>query len=895
MCSAFWNNYRNKDITVIRVELPALIGRLNDISRQALEASAALCISRQGAEITPAHLLFKLLETPFSDVRQILEHTGINHQQLQPVVGDSLNGEPQTAEPYPSFSPLLVELMQDAWLLASTELGHTELRSGAVFLALLMNADRYLMPRVAQALVDINREQLRKQFDRVTKGSVERPQLMESGGAKRAVEADMDPLKRYATDFTKLAREDKLDPVVCRDAEIDQMIDILCRRRKNNPIVVGDAGVGKSAVVEGLALRIVNGDVPDRLKNVELWTLDMGALQAGASVKGEFEKRLKGVIEAVKGSATPIILFIDEAHTLIGAGNSEGGSDAANLLKPALARGELRTIAATTWREYKKYFEKDPALSRRFQPVALDEPTPGEAVHILRGLRTVYEKAHQVLIADSALKAAAEMSARYLAGRQLPDKAIDVLDTACARVSLNLSTPPRRLSHVRSELHQLAMEQELLSREHTLGQNVDAEREQALEQKIADLTAESGALEQSWNDQRELVARLVEIREQLLVGDVERETADDVAVELAESDREERPDLKSEASAIEQELAELQADEPLVHARVDARQVAEVIADWTGIPVNRMTTDELEKITHLPAYLQAHIKGQDTAIDCLHQHLLTARADLRRPGRPMGAFLLVGPSGVGKTETVVQLAELLYGGRQFLTTINMSEYQEKHTVSRLIGSPPGYVGFGEGGILTEAIRQKPYSVVLLDEVEKAHPEVLNLFYQAFDKGELADGEGRLIDCKNVVFFLTSNLGFQTIVNHAEEPEKIEEALYPELANFFKPALLARMEVVPYLPLGEDTLNRIVGDKLQRLADQIQTRYHTEVELEDGLVEAIRSRATRSENGARMLESIIEGELLPPVSLALLEKLAAREPVTKVTLGVTENKFTGTVA
>jgi len=880
---------------VIRVELPALIGRLNDISRQALEASAALCISRQGAEITPAHLLFKLLETPFSDVRQILEHTEINHQQLQPLVGDSLNGELQTGEPYPSFSPLLVELMQDAWLLASTELGHAELRSGAVFLALLMNADRYLMPRVAQALVDINREQLRKQFDRVTEGSVERPQLVENGAGKPVTETGLDPLKRYATDLSELAREEKLDPVVCRDAEIDQMIDILCRRRKNNPIVVGDAGVGKSAVVEGLALRIANGNVPDRLKKVDLWTLDMGALQAGASVKGEFEKRLKGVIEAVKGSATPIILFIDEAHTLIGAGNSEGGSDAANLLKPALARGELRTIAATTWREYRKYFEKDPALSRRFQPVALAEPTPGEAVHILRGLRTVYEKAHQVLIADSALKAAAEMSARYLAGRKLPDKAIDVLDTACARVSLNLSTPPRRLSHVLSELHQLAMEQDLLSREHTLGQRVDAEREQELEQRIAELTAESAALEQSWNDQRELVARLVDIREQLLNGDPGEVTAGDVASELSEGDAEECPNLKSEAAAIEQELTELQADEPLVHARVDARQIAEVIADWTGIPVNRMTTDELGKITHLPAYLQEHIKGQDTAIDCLHQHLLTARADLRRPGRPMGAFLLVGPSGVGKTETVVQLAELLYGGRQFLTTINMSEYQEKHTVSRLIGSPPGYVGFGEGGILTEAIRQKPYSVVLLDEVEKAHPEVLNLFYQAFDKGELADGEGRLTDCKNVVFFLTSNLGYQTIVNHAEEPERIEEALYPELANFFKPALLARMEVVPYLPLGEDTLNRIVGDKLQRLADQIKARYHTDVELEDGLVEAIRSRATRSENGARMLESIIEGELLPPVSLALLEKLAAREPVTKVTLGVNENKFTGVVA
>ena len=655
--------------------------------------------------------------------------------------------------------------------------------------------------------------------------------------------------------------------------------------------MVGDAGVGKSAVVEGLALRIVNGDVPDRLKSVELWTLDMGALQAGASVKGEFEKRLKGVIEAVKGSATPIILFIDEAHTLIGAGNSEGGSDAANLLKPALARGELRTIAATTWREYKKYFEKDPALSRRFQPVALDEPTPGEAVHILRGLRTVYEKAHQVLIADSALKAAADMSARYLAGRQLPDKAIDVLDTACARVSLNLSMSPRRLSHVRSELHQLAMEQHLLSREHTLGQTVDAERERELEQRIAGITAESAALEQCWNDQRELVARLVEIREQLLTGESQAE-AD--TSELTDGDTEERPDLKSEAAAIEQELTELQADEPLVHARVDARQVAEVIADWTGIPVNRMTTDELEKITHLPAYLQEHIKGQDTAIDRLHQHLLTARADLRRPGRPMGAFLLVGPSGVGKTETVVQLAELLYGGRQFLTTINMSEYQEKHTVSRLIGSPPGYVGFGEGGILTEAIRQKPYSVVLLDEVEKAHPEVLNLFYQAFDKGELADGEGRLIDCKNVVFFLTSNLGYQTIVNHAESPASLDEALYPELASFFKPALLARMEVVPYLPLGEETLNRIVGDKLQRLADQIKARYHAEVELEEGLIEAIRSRATRSENGARMLESIIEGELLPPVSLALLEKLAAREPVTKVTLGVEDARFTGMV-
>ncbi|WP_191964434.1 type VI secretion system ATPase TssH [Marinobacter confluentis] len=879
---------------MIRVELPALIGRLNEICRQGLESSAALCISRQGAEITPAHLLFKLLDTPFSDVRQILENTEVDHLTLQPVIGDSLNGERQTAEPYPSFSPLLIDLLQDAWLVASTELGHTNLRSGAILLALLLNADRYLMPEVSQRLKDINREQLRRQFDRMTKGSVEQPRAEDGPAEGAQVQVDMDPLKRYATDFTQRARDKKLDPVVCRDAEIDQMIDILCRRRKNNPIVVGDAGVGKSAVVEGLAQRIVNGDVPERLAKVELWTLDMGALQAGASVKGEFEKRLKGVIEAVKSSPTPIILFIDEAHTMIGAGNSEGGSDAANLLKPALARGELRTIAATTWREYKKYFEKDPALSRRFQPVALDEPSPEQAVHILRGLRTVYEQSHQVLIADSALKAAAEMSARYLAGRQLPDKAIDVLDTACARVSLNLSTPPRRLSHVRSELHQLAMEQELMTREHTLGQTVDLTREAELVERLEILGTEAANLEQRWEDQRQLVARLVEIRQQLLADDVADAGDAETTVEEGPETAEETPDLKSEAAAIEQELTELQADEPLVHARVDARQIAEVIADWTGIPVNRMTADELEKVTHLPAYLYQHIKGQDTAIQALHQHLLTARADLRRPGRPMGAFLLAGPSGVGKTETVVQLAELLYGGRQFLTTINMSEYQEKHTVSRLIGSPPGYVGFGEGGILTEAIRQKPYSVVLLDEVEKAHPEVLNLFYQAFDKGELADGEGRLIDCKNVVFFLTSNLGYQTIVKNADEPEKIEEALYPELADFFKPALLARMEVVPYLPLGEETLNRIVADKLDRLATQIGERYQAEVELEEGLVEAIRSRATRSENGARMLESIIEGELLPPVSLALLEKLAAREPVAKVTLGVDENRFTGVV-
>lgn len=857
---------------MIRVELPALIGRLNEVSRQALEASAALCISRQGAEITPAHLLFQLLEQPLCDVRQILHHGAIEYLPLQQQLGKSLAGNALHAEAYPTFSPLLIELLQDAWLLASAELEQQQLRSGSILLALLLNPQRYLSAAVCHTLEPINREQLRRQFAECTRGSAEQPGITPHSGGEPI--ADTSPLQRFARDFTAQAREQTLDPVLCRDQEIDQIIDILCRRRKNNPMVVGDAGVGKSAVVEGLALRIANGDVPERLRNVELWALDLGALQAGASVKGEFEKRLKSVIDSVKNSLTPVILFIDEAHTLIGAGNSEGGSDAANLLKPALARGELSTIGATTWREYKKYFEKDPALSRRFQPVVLHEPSPQQAVHILRGLRAVYEKAHQVLIADSALQAAAELSARYLAGRQLPDKAIDVLDTACARVSLNLTTPPRQLSHIRSEIRQLAMEQELLQRERQLGQATDSARHTELDTALVSLQESATGLEQRWQAQSELVARLIAVREQLLSGNSE---------------------LADEARAIEQQLTPLQADEPLVYARVDRRQIAAVIADWTGIPVNRMSLDELEKMTRLPEYLHTHVKGQSRAIAGIHQHLLTARADLRRPGRPIGAFLLVGPSGVGKTETVIQLAERLYGGRQFLTTINMSEYQEKHSVSRLIGSPPGYVGFGEGGVLTEAMRQKPYSVVLLDEVEKAYPDVLNLFYQAFDKGEMADGEGRLIDCRNIVFFLTSNLGHQTILDLANEPDAISAALYPQLAAFFKPALLARMQVVPYLPLNNDTLKQIIADKLTRLGEQISRRYQAEVVLDDNLASAIIERALHSENGARMLEAVIEGELLPQVSLALLEKLARREPVVRVTLGVGAHGFSGTVA
>nr|WP_298378813.1 type VI secretion system ATPase TssH [uncultured Halomonas sp.] len=855
-----------------RVELSALIGRLNAIARQGLEQAAGYCAEQQAPEVSVGHLLLALLEQPLCDVRCLLEGQSIDVTELRAALTDDTAPPRDLSVATPSFSPLLIELLQDAWLFASTELEHTRLRSGALFVTLLHNTPRYLGSRSTELLAPLNRESLRRDFSRLTADSAEAPRASDTGQVPHSRSSTQDTdsaLARFATSLTEQARNNTLDPVLCRDPEIDQMLDILGRRRKNNPIVIGDAGVGKSAVVEGLAARIVAGEVPTALADVELLTLDLGALQAGASVKGEFEKRLKAVIDEVRTASRPILLFIDEAHTLIGAGNQEGGGDAANLLKPALARGELRTIAATTWREYKKYFEKDPALSRRFQPVSLAEPSPEQALVILRGLRDVYERAHGVLIGESGLRAAAQLSARYLAGRQLPDKAIDVLDTACARLSQALETPPRRLSHLRSEQLATRREREQLDREALLGRTPDAQRDSELEGRLARLDDELQTLETAWQAQRECVNAILALHTKLLDED---ESAQDA--------------LHEELLAREAELATLQREHTLLDASVEETQIAQVIGDWTGVPVERMTSDELTRLTELPQHLGRLVQGQDTAIARLHRHLLTARADLRRPGRPLGAFLLVGPSGVGKTETVVQIAERLYGGRQFMTTINMSEYQEKHTVSRLIGSPPGYVGFGEGGLLTEAIRQRPYSVVLLDEVEKAHPDVLNLFYQAFDKGELADGEGRLIDCKNVVFFLTSNLGFETIVAHAESPETLDDALYPTLAAFFKPALLARMEIVPYFPLSKVTLASIVLAKLETLAERIRQRHRgADVQLGEGLAEAVCARATRSENGARMLESVIDGELLPPVSQALLERMARSEPVSRVILGV----------
>jgi type VI secretion system protein VasG len=891
--------------------------KLSPLCKHAMEEAAVMCVNQQNAEITVAHILFVMLDTPYSDLRIILDQTKCEQLELKNLLGQSIaNSKQNSVGNYPSFSPLLIELLQDSWLLACTEYQHAELRCGVFFLSTLLNANRYLTPDIVQYLSVINRETLRNNFAYLTMKSVETPQQSSSNkAAKNAVDSALSVLEKYTTNFTQMATDKALDPVLCRDDEIALMIDILCRRRKNNPIVVGDAGVGKSAVIEGLAQRIIDGTVPSKLQNVELLSLDLGALQAGASVKGEFEKRLKGVIEEVKGSDKEVILFIDEAHTLIGAGNQEGGGDAANLMKPALARGELRCIGATTWKEYKKYFEKDPALTRRFQLVKLDEPSIEQAIHILRGLSSVYEQEHQVLISDDALQAAAQFSARYISGRQLPDKAIDVLDTACARLSINLSSRPNTISRLENEIRQHRTEIERLKRQQQLGVEVDDQRIEQLGVLIQQISENVDKLASDWSSQQKIVSKIIELRQQLVNEQTSaNQTAEETKIdtqphgetnkEAAYEDEELIIDLlpQDKTAAIQLELIELnnqleglQSTHILANAFVDSKQIASVIGDWTGIPINQMSTDQLTTITQLPQLLTEQIKGQEIALAKIHRHLLTARADLRKTGRPQGAFLLVGPSGVGKTETVIQLTKLLYGGKQFLTTINMSEYQEKHTVSRLIGSPPGYVGFGEGGVLSEAIRQKPYSVVLLDEVEKAHPEVLNLFYQAFDKGELADGEGRLIDCQNIIFFMTSNLGYQTIVDFADQPAQLDEQLYPQLADFFKPALLARMETVPYLPLQPAILKTIIKAKMKNLQTLLADRYKAEVQIAAEVTLLIRERADRSENGARMIESVIDGQLLPSLSLQILERLAAKQSISLIKLDVHDGQFSAGVA
>ena len=879
---------------MIRIELPVLVSKLNPISKQILEECAATCMNEQYAEITVPNLLLSFLSSPLNDIRIILSEASIDVDELKTLLKEN-SGQTKlldVQQNYPVFSPLFVELLQDSWLTASTEFNLNTLRSGIILYVLLGSAYRYLPNQAAKILISINRELLKQDFVAKLINSAETENTTHSKESSSVVTRSDSLLAMYAQNVTELARQGKIDPVLCRDKEIDLMIDILSRRRKNNPIVVGEAGVGKSALIEGLALRIVSENVPESMLNTELMNLDLGALQAGAAVKGEFEKRFKGIMKEVNESIKPIILFIDEAHTLIGAGNQSGGLDVSNLLKPALARGELKTIAATTWSEYKKYFEKDAALSRRFQLVKLESPSVNDAIVIMRGLRATYEEAHKVLVEEDALISVVELSERYLSGRQLPDKAIDVLDTACARVSINLTSPPKLISELSNNRHKIEMEIALLDRELLLGLSQNKDRLSELKKELKKIDKTEAKLRKDWLKQQEIVRQIIELRHSLLEkGSSNSEiNKEDKNNSLSSEENKQIAKLTS----LSRELEKLQKTQVLVSPHVTQKQIATVIAEWTGVPLDKLSQNELNVITELPSYLTKEIKGQELAIKHLHKHLLTARADLRRTGRPLGAFLLVGPSGVGKTETVIQIADLLFGGKQYLTTINMSEFQEKHTVSRLIGSPPGYVGYGEGGVLTEAIRRKPYSVVLLDEVEKAHPDVLNLFYQAFDKGELADGEGRIIDCKNIVFFLTSNLGYQTIVNNADAPEKINDELYPELSEFFKPALLARMEVIPYLPLPREVLKIIIDGKLAKLSNLLERRFEAKIIIDEQVKEEILNRATRAENGARILESIIDGQMLPPVSLLLLQKMSQNEEVKKIQFMIKDNKFVAKV-
>ena len=860
---------------MIKINLAATLGALNDVSKLMLEESAAYAISCGESEVLPAHLLLKSLENPFSDVRFILNKLNISHEELTALLLSKTQTSHTNIDSVPSFSPLLIEMLQEAWLLGSLEFEQTQIRSASIFLALVLNASRYLPTAVASYLNQINKETLRQSLLVFAKGSAESQTTQENTATPSAVHTDQSDLARFAENLTAKASAGNIDPVLARDKEIDLMIDILSRRRKNNPIVVGDAGVGKSALIEGLALRIVNKQVPPHLQNVELWSLDLAALQSGASIKGEFEKRLKSVIDFVKNSTTPIVLFIDEAHTLIGAGGSEGGNDAANLLKPALARGELRTIAATTWSEYKKYVERDPALSRRFQLVKVDEPSIEESIVILRGLKPLYEKAHGVYITGEALETVTKLSARYIAAKKLPDKAIDILDTACARVSTAKDTPPKRLSYLDNKIHEINVAIAEFDRDYQLGETVDSTVKTKLENQLTELAEEKNMLSSRFESQKALVEEILSLRTKL----------SDSETEYTE---EERQELIAQLQAKKAEYEAIKPEECLIHAEVGSKQITAVIADLTGIPVNSMTGDELTKLTELPDILNDNIKGQSQAIEQIHKNLLTAMADLRRAGTPLGALLLVGPSGVGKTETAIQIAEHIFGGKQFLTTINMSEYQEKHTVSRLIGSPPGYVGYGEGGLLTEAIRQKPYSIVLLDEVEKAHPDVLNLFYQAFDKGELADGEGRLIDCKNILFMLTSNCGFDAA--NDQFAVKSDEELRRSLLTFFKPALLARMQIVQYHYLTTDVMQRIVKAKLAKLEKLIAERYKATVTIAENILKHIEQQCEADTNGARLVDAILEGQLLPPLSLALLQRIASGEKMSNITINFENGEY-----
>jgi len=883
------------------VDLQALFGKLNEQTRGVIENAAGLCQSRTHYDVEIEHYLLKLLDATDVDAAFIFKHYGVDRTRVATDVTRSLDRLRSGNGRMPTLSPLLVKMLVQAWTVGSVELGADEVRTGHTIVALVANEElRRVLFEISREFQKLSLDKLRAEFAAVVAHSSEEAAAPRAAtpGEARAKSGKTPNLDQYTIDLTGRAREGRIDPVLGRDFEVRQVVDILTRRRQNNPILVGEAGVGKTAIVEGFAIRIAEGDVPPVLQNVTLRTLDLGLLQAGAGIKGEFENRLKGLIEEVKSSPTPIILFIDEAHTMIGAGGQAGQNDAANLLKPALARGELRTIAATTWSEYKKYFEKDPALARRFQLVKVEEPSEEKTLLMLRSVAPVLEQHHRVRILDDGIDAAVRLSHRYLADRQLPDKAVSVLDTACARLALGQNTTPAGVEAVRRTLDDLAVQQRVLEREEAVGAD-HSERLAAIASQRASAERKLEELQARWERERDLVVRIRELRERL-----ERGTrADDVAAakgnaaasgngaSQATASDADAATSRGELASLNAELAHLQGEEPLVRVCVDAGIVSDVISGWTGIPVGKMLRDDLAVALKLEDHLGTRIIGQDEALRAICRRIRTSRAGIEDPNKPKGVFLLVGPSGVGKTETALVLSDLLYGGEQNMITINMSEFQEAHTVSTLKGSPPGYVGYGEGGVLTEAVRRRPYSVVLLDEIEKAHPDVLELFFQVFDKGVMEDGEGRQIDFKNSIIILTTNAGSDTLMKLVADPETtpdadgLVKALKPELDKLFKPAFLGRTVIIPYLPIRDEALKRIIGLKLGKIQRRVQDTHRVTLVCDDVVIDSVAKRCTEVESGARNVDNILTNTLLPDVSRMLLEALADGRKPSAIRVGI----------
>jgi type VI secretion system protein VasG len=885
----------------------SLVSKLNTTCRSAMENAIGLCQSRTNYNVEIEHWLLKLFEAQNTDLARILKHYDVDPAKVSRELTRTLDQLKTGNARLPELSLELMDLMREAWVLASLEFKTPRIRSGYLLAALM--SDRNLSSRARTASAELGKipgERLIKEVGALIEGSAEQEAetgttYAEPGAAPGPIPGSKTPaLDQFTQNLTERARKGEIDPVIGRDAEIRQVIDILTRRRQNNPILAGEAGVGKTAVVEGFALRVVANDVPPPLRGVDVRTLDLGLLQAGAGVKGEFENRLKSVIAEVKASPRPIILFIDEAHTLMGAGAAVGQGDAANLLKPALARGELRTIAATTWAEYKKSFETDPALKRRFQVVKVEEPEVVKAIIMMRGLTASLEKHHKVRILDEAVEDSVKLSHRYIADRQLPDKCVSLLDTACARVGLSQSATPAALEDCIREIEHLTVEQGILDRESAVGAAHDQRMAEVLEKKKA-AEERKLALEKRWEQEKKLVDEIQKLRSRLedhaaaanpaapSAGTAGAAKGKEKPPERLKPDEEAR--CRQELGEKAKELKKLQGETPLVHPVVDRQSIAEVVSAWTGIPVGKMVMDEIKTVLALKDKLEERVIGQSHALEAIAQRIRTARANLVDPRRPIGVFLLVGPSGVGKTETAMALSDILYGGDRNLVVINMSEYKEEHKISRLTGSAPGYVGYGEGGVLTEAVRRKPYSIVLLDEVEKAHTAVQEIFYQVFDKGTLQDDKGEEVDFKNTIILLTSNVGTDTIMKVCADPDTrpdavgLAEALRPDLLKSFKPALLGRMTIVPYYSLADEVMRKIIQLQLKRIAQRMRDNHRASFTFDEALIATIAGRCKEVETGARNVDHILTGTLLPDISREVLARLAEGQPFEKVHVGV----------